>query len=70
MRQGLLVTLLFLFTGLAAHSIIIAQEAKPLTNDDVIQLVKAGFDEDTIIKAVEANSICLPRWDPARAGLS
>lgn len=31
------------------------QSPKPLTNDDVIQMVKANFSEETIIKAITAN---------------
>lgn len=33
----------------------LAQAAKPLTNDDIVQMVKANFSEETIVKAVEAN---------------
>src|SRR5712692_9216031 len=32
-----------------------AQTKKPLTNDDVLQMVKAGFQESMIVKAIEAN---------------
>src|ERR1700745_3148331 len=32
-----------------------AQTKKPLTNDDVVQMVKAGFQESMIVKAIEAN---------------
>lgn len=31
-----------------------AQSGKPLTNDDVVQMVKGGFDESTTIAAIEA----------------
>jgi len=30
-------------------------QTKPLTNDDVIQMVKGGLDDETIIKAIQAN---------------
>jgi len=33
----------------------LAQAKKPLTNDDVLQMVKAGFEQSMIIKAIEAN---------------
>ncbi len=32
-----------------------AQTKKALTNDDVIQMVKAGFEQSMIVKAIEAN---------------
>ena len=44
-----------LVTAAIAMASAIAQTKKPLTNDDVLQMVKAGFDEGTIIKAFEAN---------------
>lgn len=44
-----LIAVLFLISGLA-----IAQSGKPLTNDDVVQMVKGGFDESTTIAAIEA----------------
>lgn len=37
--------------GCTAH----AQSQKPLTNTDVVQMVKASFDNQTIIKAIQAN---------------
>lgn len=45
-----LFSLLFLLAG-PAH----AQSKKALTNQDVVQMVKAGFDNQTIIKAIQAN---------------
>jgi hypothetical protein len=36
-------------------SLALAQGKKPLTNDDVLQMVKAGFQESMIIKTIEAN---------------
>ena len=33
----------------------LAQSKKPLTNADVVQMVKAGFDEQTVVKAIQAN---------------
>jgi hypothetical protein len=32
-----------------------AQEKKPLVNDDIIQMVKASFSEETIIKTIETS---------------
>ncbi len=37
-----------------------AQAQAPLTNEDVLQMVQAGFGEETIIKAIEANE---PAYD-------
>jgi len=45
----LLIAVLLLISGLA-----IAQSGKPLTNDDVVQMVKGGFDESTTIAAIDA----------------
>jgi hypothetical protein len=33
----------------------VAQTQKPLTNDDILQMVKEGFTEEVIIKAIEVN---------------
>jgi hypothetical protein len=38
-----------------AVGLTFAQAKKPLTNDDVLQMVKAGFQESMIVKAIEAN---------------
>lgn len=35
---------------------VFAQSSKPLTNDDVVQMVKGGFDESTTVSAIEAAS--------------
>ena len=43
-----------------------AQAQKPLTNSDIVEMTKAGFDEDTIIKAIEANK---PSYDTSAQGL-
>jgi hypothetical protein len=43
-----------------------AQAQKPFTNVDVEKMVKAGFDEDTILKAIEANK---PGFDTSVEGL-
>ena len=45
-----LVTVLLLISGLA-----FGQSGKPLTNDDVVQMVKGGFDESTAIAAIESS---------------
>lgn len=44
-----LIAILLLMSGLS-----LAQSGKPLTNDDVVQMVKGGFDESTTIAAIEA----------------
>ena len=43
-----------------------AQAQKALTNEDVVQMVKAGFHESVIIKAIEANG-CV--FDSSLSGL-
>jgi hypothetical protein len=50
-RRAIFLFLLFLL--LVAPTV--AQTRKPLTNDDVLQMVKEGFTEEVIIKAIEAN---------------
>src|SRR5712692_7577043 len=50
-RTVFIVTIL----GLVAVGHIVAQAKKPLTNDDVLQMVKAGFQDSMIVKAIEAN---------------
>jgi len=42
-----------------AAGLAFAQTKKVLANDDVVQMVKAGFDEDTIINAIKANDTTL-----------
>jgi hypothetical protein len=44
-----------LFCGLFFATTAFAQANKPLVNGDVIQMVKAGFPDATVIKAIEAN---------------
>jgi len=56
-------------------SLALAQGKKPLTNDDVLQMVKAGFQESMIIKAIEANDTNFdvsfqPLMDLKNAGVS
>src|SRR5712691_197768 len=46
---------LLLVTLVAVVGLAFAQTKKPLTNDDVLQMVKAGFQESMIVKAIEAN---------------
>lgn len=46
-----LLAVLLLISGLA-----LAQSSKPLTNDDVVQMVKGGFDESTTVAAIQAAS--------------
>jgi len=45
---------------------VLSQAQKPLTNADIVEMVKAGFDEETIIKAIEANK---PGYDTSVQGL-
>ena len=47
--------LVFLTFGLLFTTETFAQTKKPLANDDVLQMVKAGFPESMIIKAIGAN---------------
>jgi len=56
-------------------SLALAQGKKPLTNDDVLQMVKVGFQESMIIKAIEANDTNFdvsfqPLMDLKNAGMS
>ncbi|HEY6946832.1 MAG TPA: hypothetical protein VI431_16965 [Candidatus Acidoferrum sp.] len=44
----------FIAVLLLIPSLSLAQSGKPLTNDDVVQMVKGGFDESTTIAAIEA----------------
>ncbi len=50
-----------LFAGLA-----VAQPQNPLTNSDVIEMVKAGFEEQTIITAINASD---PDFDTSVQGM-
>jgi hypothetical protein len=52
-QRGRAIFLFPLFLLLVATTV--AQTRKPLTNDDVLQMVKEGFTEEVIIKAIEAN---------------
>lgn len=54
MKANALLTSLLLFV-LSATFLALGQTKKPITNDDVVQMVKAGFDEATIVKAIQAN---------------
>jgi hypothetical protein len=47
-------TLPFLTIVLFCSGLAFAQSGKPLSNDDVVQMVKGGFDESTTISAIEA----------------
>jgi hypothetical protein len=51
---------------LLGAAVLAAQAQKPLTNDDVVQMVKAGFDEPTILKAIESGT---PDFDTSVQGL-
>ncbi len=39
----------------AAVGLVCAQTKKPLTNENVLRMVKAGFEQSMIVKAIEAN---------------
>src|SRR5713101_3081291 len=56
-RQVMIARTVFIVTilGLVAVAHIVAQAKKPLTNDDVLQMVKVGFQESMIVKTIEAN---------------
>jgi len=47
---------LFPLLALGMSVLALAQTRKPLTNTDVIEMVRAGFDEETIVKAMKANN--------------
>src|SRR6267378_5033058 len=47
-------TLLFAAVLLLAAGAAFSQSNKPLTNDDVVQMVKGGFDESTTVAAIDA----------------
>ena len=51
---------------LLAVALASAQPQKPLTNEDVVQMVKAGFDEATTITAIDAAE---PNFDTSVQGL-
>ncbi len=53
-------------SGAMALMLVFAQAQKPFTNFDVEKMVKAGFDEETIIRAIEANR---PGFDTSVEGL-
>jgi hypothetical protein len=46
---------IFVLFLLIPFVVAFAQSKKPLTNDDIIQMVKAGFAEQTILGAIKAN---------------
>jgi hypothetical protein len=50
-KRTLLIAAILLLAAGAAFS----QSNKPLANDDVVQMVKGGFDESTTIAAIEAS---------------
>jgi hypothetical protein len=51
MKKQVLIACLICLVAVAVGT---AQGPKPLTNDDVVQMVKAGFDEGTTITAIDA----------------
>ena len=52
MKMRLVFSTLAAFVLLAAFAM--GQAAKPLTNDEIVQMVKAGFDEATILSVIES----------------
>lgn len=48
------ITLVLTAVLLVAAGAAFSQSNKPLTNDDVVQMVKGGFDESTTIAAIDA----------------
>lgn len=40
---------------LLLNVVAFGQAGRPLTNDDIVQMLKAGLDESTVIKAIQAN---------------
>jgi hypothetical protein len=46
---------LLIFLVLLSVPALRAQNKRPLTNDDVVQMVKAGFNEPTVEEAIKAN---------------
>jgi hypothetical protein len=48
-------TLLLAAIVLLTAGVVFSQSNKPLTNDDVVQMAKGGFDESTTIAAIEAS---------------
>jgi len=62
-----LVKTCFLYAALLSLTMAaFAQGGKPLTNADIIEMAKAGFSEETIIKAIEAND---PNYDTSVSAL-
>jgi hypothetical protein len=47
-------TLMLAAVLLLAAGAAFSQSSKPLTNDDVVQMVKGGFDESTTVAAIDA----------------
>jgi hypothetical protein len=58
MKRCILI-LLSIAMVLAASSIGLAQTSKPLTNDELLRLAKAGFDDEGLIKVVETSDLAL-----------
>lgn len=63
MRKHILLATMVCLVAVALAS---AQAQKPLTNEDVVQMVKAGFDEGTTITAIDAAE---PNFDTSVQGL-
>ena len=49
-------TVMFLLVSLGALSGAFAQTRKPLTNTDIVNMTKQGFDVDLIVKAIQSSS--------------
>lgn len=55
MRRASTSVLYVFLIALTCVSAVLGQARKPLTLDDLLQMKKAGFDEQTLVKAIEAN---------------
>ena len=74
MNRNLLVVLALAVLTVSAACLVLAnplsaQTQKALKNQDVIQMVKAGFDNKTVIKAIQANKTNFDVSPQARTGL-
>lgn len=48
-----------LVTALVISALLLMQSRKPLSNDELIQMKKAGLDDKTVERAIEANGVTL-----------
>lgn len=62
---GIVIAVLLAITAVAAS----AQSNRPLTNQDVVQMVRAGFQDPTIIKYIQASDVDFDLSVPAMVAL-